>query len=185
MADLTDKQRLFVEHYLACLNGAEAARRAGFADGPGIYQEAYRLLRNAEIRAAIDAAMADVAMPRSEVLGRLTAQARADIGELFVPSGRGVRLDLKRVKALGMTHCIKRYSRSAEGTVTVELYDAQAALALLGKYYKLFVDRQELTGRDGAPIEMADARVRLLDRLARRAADADTLGDSDAAGGSG
>lgn len=33
MADLTAKQAAFVAHYLDCLNGAEAARRAGYAAG--------------------------------------------------------------------------------------------------------------------------------------------------------
>lgn len=135
-----------MQHYVACLNGAEAARRAGYADGPGIYQEAYRLLRNAEIRARVDALMAEQAMPKAEVLGRLTAQARADIGDLFTPSGRGVRLDMKRARELGLTPLIKRYSRSEQGTVTVELYDAQAALQLLGKYYKLWTEVHEHTG---------------------------------------
>jgi hypothetical protein len=47
------------------------------------------------------------------------------------------------------------------------MYDAQAALALLGKHHKLFIDRTEISGKDGGPIavnvsatELAAARTK-------------------------
>lgn len=95
------------------------------------------------------------------------------------------RLDLLAAGQAGKLGLIKKYAVDKEGKETIELYDAQAALQLLGRHHKLFVDRAELTGQDGAPIEVSDARDRLLDRLARRAADADESGSGDAAGGSG
>lgn len=150
MSDLTDKQRLFVDHYLACLNGAEAARRAGYADS-GARQEACRLLTNADIRATIDAALADAAMPASEVLARLTEQARASMEEFVTVRGRGVGLDLKAAKARGVLHLVKKYSKTKQG-VTIELYDAQAALALLAKHHGLLVERHEHSGPGGAPL---------------------------------
>jgi|EndMetStandDraft_5_1072996.scaffolds.fasta_scaffold07512_2 phage terminase small subunit len=56
-AELTRRQQKFIEEYLVDLNGTQAAIRAGYAES-GAATEAYRLLRNAEIAAAIDATMA-------------------------------------------------------------------------------------------------------------------------------
>ena len=44
-------------------------------------------------------------------------------------------------------------------------------------------ERQEVSGPDGDPVEVSDARTRLLGILARRAADADDGGAGPAAGG--
>lgn len=54
---LTAKQTRFVEEYLVDVNGAAAARRAGYApDGAG--NAAWRLLQNREVRQALEARMA-------------------------------------------------------------------------------------------------------------------------------
>jgi phage terminase small subunit len=58
---LTDRQRRFVEEYVAGGNGAKAAKAAGYKDGPGIYETASTLLRKPEIREAVDARQADLA----------------------------------------------------------------------------------------------------------------------------
>ena len=150
MADLTDKQQAFVNHYLACLNASEAARRAGYPNRSA-YAIGWENLRKPEIRAAIDAALADAAMPVSEVLARLTDQARASMEEFVTVRSRGAHLDLKAAKERGVLHLVRKYTKTKQGT-TVELYDAQAALALLAKYHGLLVDRQELSGPGGAPL---------------------------------
>jgi phage terminase small subunit len=166
MAELTDKQRLFVDHYLACLNASEAARRAGYPDRSA-YSVGWENLRKPEIRAAIDAALAEAAMPASEVLARLTDQARASMQELTTVRGRGLTLDLKAAKDRGVLHLVKKYTKTKQ-SVTVELYDGQAALALLAKYHGLLVDRQELSGPGGAPLtppirEVVIARPAVVD----------------------
>jgi len=51
---MTDRQRAFVAHYLATLNAAKAARHAGYSARVAD-REGYRLLRNAEIQAAVQA----------------------------------------------------------------------------------------------------------------------------------
>lgn len=57
------------------------------------------------------------------------------------------RLDLLAARdKLGL---IKKYSIDKDGKVAIELYDAQAALGLIGKHHRLFVERTELTGKDG------------------------------------
>lgn len=183
MTELTDKQQAFVLHYLVCLNGAEAARRAGYP-AASARQIASENLSKPDIRAAIDAALADAAMPANEVLARLTEIARGSMEDLLTVRGRGVQLDLKGAKERGVLHLVKKYTKTKRGEA-IELYGADAALIKLGEYHRLWVQRQELSGPNGAPIEIADARSRLLDKLTRRTADADTSGPDLAPGRSG
>jgi len=76
------------------------------------------------------------------------------------------RLDLLDAGRRGKLDLIKKYSLDDKGKVSIELYDAQAALALLGKHHKLFVDRTEHTGADGGPIVLTPVDYRAgLDAL--------------------
>lgn len=195
LAALPPKQRKFVVEYLRDLHGQNAAIRAGYAEKAARVQ-ASRLLTNVNVRAAVEAGMTLYTMPAPEVLYRLTEQARSsiddfadvieddvsDAGDMVEAKAiaGGWRLNLAKAKLRGKLHLIKKIKAGQWGP-EIELYDAQAALALLGKHHRLFVERQEITGKDGQPIEVNDARDRLLRRLTRRAADADEGG----AGGSG
>lgn len=58
---LTDRQRRFVEHYVALGNATRAAIAAGYKDGPGIREQASRLLTNVDIREAVDERQANLA----------------------------------------------------------------------------------------------------------------------------
>jgi phage terminase small subunit len=152
MDELTDKQRLFVSHYVACLNATRAAELAGYAGSRNVLAvTGHENLRNPKIRAEIDAALAEAAMPASEVLARLTAQARGTLADVIRPRGRGYGIDFKHAEEMGALDLVKKYTKT-DKSVSVELYDAQAALALLAKHHKLLVDRTELTGRDGDPL---------------------------------
>lgn len=187
MGDLTDKQRLFVEHYVVCLNGAEAARRAGYAAGSA-RQIASENLSKPDIRAAIDAKLAESAMQPAEILARLTDHARGSMGDFLVAHGRGVRLDLKRAADAGQLHLIKKYTKT-KGGYSIELYDAHAALVKLGEHRRLWVQRQEVSGPHGGPIEVHDARSQLATALTSALAAGDagaaSSGDCDPAAGDG
>lgn len=166
--ELTPKQRAFIAHYLACLNATEAAARAGYEGSrPTLASVGYENLRKPEIRAELDRQLAEVTMPPAEILARLTAHARGDIGELLTPSGKGVRIDLKRAKEAGLTHLIKSYSKTKEG-VRVELYDAQAALRTLGEHYKLW-------GRGADFLKLIDLSRLSDEQLERLAAGEDPI----------
>jgi phage terminase small subunit len=77
---LTGRQRKFVDAYLGRANGnaTEAARIAGYGSPS---EAGYATLRNTQVRAAIDAALAEGAMTAKETLWRLTRIARGDIGD--------------------------------------------------------------------------------------------------------
>lgn len=141
---LSRKRRVFVEEYLKCWNGAEAARRAGYKFPR---RRASVLLTNSDIQEYIEKRISEIAMSADEVLTRLAAQARGDISE-FVGAGGGI--DWARVKEQGCL--VKRIAHTKGKQSTIELYDAQSALVQLGKHHRLFVERRQLEGGDGGPI---------------------------------
>jgi len=87
-----------------------------------------------------------------------------------------VALDWEQARDRGKLHLLKEVKWNQWGEPEIKAYSSQAALALLAKHHGLLVERHEHTGKDGAPIEIADARDRLLNKLTRRAADAETGG---------
>lgn len=65
---LTPRQQRFVEEYVVCGCGAEAARRAGYSERTA-YQIAYENLRKPEIEAAIESVLKNLSKPGTEWQG--------------------------------------------------------------------------------------------------------------------
>lgn len=149
--NLSPKQRLFVEAYLACWNATEAAKRAGYSEATA-RQQGSRLLTNVDIQKAVSVRMAEAAMPADEVLMRLAQHARGSMGDFVKvdeegqPQGFAFGPDRPQ-------HLIKKLAITDKG-ITFELYDAQAALITLARHHGLLIDRAEVTGRDGAPLSV-------------------------------
>jgi phage terminase small subunit len=80
---MNPRQRRFVTEYLIDMNGARAAREAGYSAQTAAVQ-ASRLLRNAEVRAAIEEGQRRHAtragLSRSRLLRELTCPAFSDFG---------------------------------------------------------------------------------------------------------
>lgn len=148
---LTVKQQRFVDEYVICLNGTEAARRAGYSgDDATLAVVASKLLRIANVANAISAKLAEQTMPRSEVLAQITDIARGDIADVVNAFGA---TDLDEAKRRGKTHLIKKHkvkvTNIIEGAGTsnpvekqiveteVEMYSKLEALQMLAKYYNL------------------------------------------------
>lgn len=150
---LSIKHQRFVEEYLQSSNATEAYQTVY----PGVNRttaasNGWRLLRTARVAEAIQARLNQAAMPADEVLARITDHARADIDDFLDADGafdltkarRGKRTGLiKKFKAKTTTRIVGEMEvQTVE--VEFELHDAQAALRDLGKYHKLFVERQEV-----------------------------------------
>jgi len=140
---MNNRQKIFVEEYLKSFNAADAARKAGYSERTARAIGAENLTKP-DIAAAIRARLDERAMSADEVLDRLADQARNSIDDFLDDDGR---LDLLKARAAGKLHLVKKLSSTQQGT-TIELYDAQAALALLGRTHKLFVDRSENVNRN-------------------------------------
>ena len=167
------KQTVFVNEYLQCWNVTEAAKRAGYSERSA-YSTGHRMLKNAEIAEAITARVAEKSMSADEVLLRLADQGRGSmedflqfeevkfdpprIDEAGVEHEREivcVGINLEKAHAAGKLHLLKSVTKTGRG-FKVELYDAQAALALLGRTHGLFVDRQEISGQLEMPIQIIE-----------------------------
>jgi len=148
----TDKRRVFVEEYLRCWNGTEAARRAGYA---WPRREASRLLSNVDIREIVEGRIREKAMSADEVLVHLADIARFDAGLLL---GKAGVIDWDKAKEQGHTRFVKKLDWAATGGLKVEMYDKMDALELLGKHQAMWVERREVSGPGGAAIEVHDSR---------------------------
>jgi phage terminase small subunit len=118
---LNPKQLKFVEQYLTSGNATQSYVAAGYRSrGHAAEVGAQQLLRNTEVRAALDAAAS-------------AAADRAEITATWV-------LERLKIEAL----------REGDGSSHAARVKA---IELLGKTLKLFVDKQELSGPDGVPLE--------------------------------
>jgi phage terminase small subunit len=188
------KERIFIDEYLKCWNGAEAARRAGYSAATA-RQIAYNLLTKVYIKEQINDRLKKSAMSAEEVLARTTDLARGNMMPFIEVSEDGyASLDFSSDEAKDALHLIKKIktkrSRRMVGKgeqaepwqdeyVEVELYDSQRALETLAKYHNLLTEKDE----DGNPIsdEERIARViTILDGARARRAGQPATGDSPA-----
>lgn len=140
----TAKQQLFIAWYPALLDGVKAARKAGYkGDENTLAVIASENLRKPHIAAEIEKQLSERIMSANEVAARLSEQARGDLGEFLnlvktdeIANHPKSRL-LKKFKKT--VHVLK--DKSVQVTFEFELYNAQTALELIGKYHAIFADR--------------------------------------------
>lgn len=144
MSELTNKQRVFVEEYLRCWNGTEAARRAEYSASSDnvLAATASRLLRNVKVREHIKARIEEKAMSADEVLAHLADIARFDSGSMLGLAGV---VDFDAAKERGDTRFIKKMEWG-DGKLKLEFYDRTEALELIGKHQAMWIERQEHSG---------------------------------------
>ena len=166
MAELTDKQHAFVEHYLRHWNATKAALDAGYSPKTARAIGSENLTKP-DIAAAIQARLAELKMSADEVLIRLADHARGSL-EPFInrnSDGEFTGIDLSDGKPL---HLIKEATitkrtyddDSVETTVKIKVHDPQAALVHLGRHHKLFTDTVETSGDVTIRVEYADPDTR-------------------------
>jgi phage terminase small subunit len=155
MDELTDKQRLFVEHYLACWNATEAARRAGYDGTEGSLRSiGSENLTKPNIEKEIAVRIAEKAMTANEVLVSVGGLARFDVSPFIRFNGRSKTpyVDVKALIAAGYGYAIKSVVKTKFGT-NIEFYDRFAALQLIGKHFKLFAENHNhaIGNKDNKP----------------------------------
>lgn len=182
----TPKESLFIEHYLVSLNGAKAARLAGYSEGSA-KEIACENLTKPHIRTEIDRRLKEKIINANEVLERLTNQATGDVTDLMELTKEDGSLDLDAVKAAGLGPLIKKvklkrrnYSPPqgvpyTEIDTELELYDAQSALVHLGRYHELFTDKVK-TLDDERLKKLQDELAEIRRRRATGTGDRDTAG---------
>ena len=159
---LRPRQQAFVDAYLQSWNATDAARKAGYSEKTARAIGCENLTKP-DIRAEIERRISESALKTGEVLLRLAAIARGDIGQFFKVIERetedplatdevvGVRqitrlgqtvliytvrstvLDREKLHDPALSMLVRKFSDSPKNGMSLELYDAQAALAMLGK----------------------------------------------------
>lgn len=173
LAALNDKQRAFVFEYCVDFNGTQAAIRAGYSSNSA-GEQAYDLLKKPQIKGAI-ATILKARGDSNEVLAQrvrdeLTGIAFFDPGEMLDFSGTTVRLRPanqipRRARKAISSIKVRRYVEGhGDDAMEVEVTEIRFnskndALQQLGKHLGMFIDRQEVTGKDGGPITVKDVAV--------------------------
>lgn len=158
MARRSTKERVWLEEYFKCgFNATEAARRAGYK-----WPDKIGPRKKGKFQALIDAELKRRAMGADEVLARLSDIGRAEYADYITKSGQ---VDLEELIADGKAHLIKgtKFVGKDADQLVVEFYDAQMALAKLGKAHGLF--KNVHTGPEGGPIKIEPEIGPMLDNL--------------------
>lgn len=146
---LSNKQQLFIESYLQCFNATKAALDAGYSENTAS-EIGYENLRKPQIEEAISKRLRESAMSADEVLMRLAEQARGDHSRYISQQGS---VDIASLVNDKKAHLIKKIKETKDGT-EYEFYDAQSALNTLAKHHGLLIDRREISGKEGAPLQI-------------------------------
>jgi phage terminase small subunit len=172
---LTPRQAAFVNEYLLDLNGTQAAIRAGYSPHtarniaveylakPGIAAAVARgrALRLSRTQLSADAIIQEMS---ALALSNVKHYIITDEGEVTLAEGAPPNA-MAAIQAIDKTTTEKVDPKTGEITrtynVKLKLWDKPRPLQLLGKHagIKSFVDRVEITGKDGGPIEIAAAKL--------------------------
>ena len=150
---LTPRQARFVDEYLIDLNATQAAVRAGYS-AKTAQQIGSRLLLHVVVSTEISTRQAKRAekagITAEYILGRLQENV-----ERAMQAEPVMRFDHDKKEM------VETGEYQYEGAV------ANRALELLGKHIGLFPDRQELTGKNGGPVQVESSEWRWGDRVIR------------------
>jgi phage terminase small subunit len=178
MAKLTPKQRLFVKEYLVDLNATQAAIRAGYS-AKNAGKIGPELIGKTRIKEAIQVEM-DARAKRTEITADRVLKELAKIGFADIKDFLAYRTEKTVTGYDDNGHPIAEYANIVElknsddvdgalvsevqvkdGQLKFKLHDKEKALELIGKHLAMFTDKQEISGKDGGPIQFE----RLLDEI--------------------
>jgi phage terminase small subunit len=142
------KQRRFRDEYLKDCNATQAAIRAGYSKKCA-YTQGSRLLRNAQISEQIEKRLMESASSAGRILREARCILEANPKGLFDPDGK---LWPWKDMPDEIAAAISGIDILPDGTHKVRFWSKTEAIALMGKYRKLFIERTELTGKDGKDI---------------------------------
>ena len=132
---MTDKQNIFVQEYLTCLNATEAAKKSGYSENTA-YSIGQRLLKNAEISQAINTALQE----RKQRTAITADYVLANLREIVERTMQKQPVIVKGVQAV---------DESGNNLWTFDAKNAIKALELIGKHLGLFTDKHELKAELG------------------------------------
>lgn len=189
---LTPKQRQFCDEYLIDKNATQAAIRAGYSVKTA-GEQGSRLLANHKVRAYLakktETAAQKLGITHEKVLGELAKLSFSNMQDFIRTTSDGDAYidlsELTRDQAAALTEVQVDDYVDGRGDdardvkrIKIKLADKRAALVDLGKHLGLFVEKLEVTGKDGKPLAPTIAIVtpedaaRAYQDALKRAADA-------------
>ena len=130
---LTARQERFVAEYLIDLNATQAAIRAGYSQKRAS-EMAYQLLQKPTVQAAVE-------------------QAKKAQAKRIQITADDVLRDLVEIKnrCMQAMPVLDREGKET-GMWVFDAKDANKRLELIGKHLGMFVEKKEITGKDGGPL---------------------------------
>lgn len=170
---LKPKQKLFVLEYLKDYNATQAAIRAGYSKktARSIGQEN---LTKPDIQSALKEVSEVIVEKPSiaslqEIAEFLTAVKRGNMADVCSWSEDGLKFtknseemprEVSRlIKKIKTTTRVSAKGDYTETEINLELHDPIKAAELLGRYHGMFIDKKELSGPNGGPIETVEQKV--------------------------
>lgn len=151
---LSDRQKRYVDHYLACLVGKTAAERAGYSKRSAEVIS-YALQRQPVVRAAIEAGLAEreVALKDMAIdaMAHTYSQATTNLTDLLDDEGAMLplsKISEKAKRAIQSIEVETRWDGRGEDAVSykvtkVKIHDKRASQELFAKYSGKLKDRVE------------------------------------------
>jgi phage terminase small subunit len=156
MAELTNKEKRFIEEYCVDFNKTQAAIRAGYSvkSAAMIGHVKYRKV---EIFDEINRRLDEFSMTSNEAVKRLTDWGRGSFLPFVVQDAqKGIVLDLSRESALENIHLVRKVKQTkrvlgggdedsgyVEYSTEIELHDAKDAVDKILKIRGMYVERTE------------------------------------------
>lgn len=152
--NLTPKQAKFIEEYLIDLNGAAAARRAGYSEKTA-HEQASRLLANAKIQAVLaiaqEARSARTQVTQDRVLMELARLGFSDLSKLgkWGPDGFVIKPsdELTEEESACVQEVTCTETPDGKKTIKLKLHDKKGALELIGRHLSMFTDNLNHQGQ--------------------------------------
>lgn len=164
---LNAKQERFVQEFLVDLNASKAGIRAGYSENSA-YSQAHDLLKKPEIQEAIAKAKAKrsqkIEITAERVLQEIARLALSDPRDLLDANGQVKPPSEWDDRIAATISSVKVIEKDGVKTYEVKQWDKNSSLEKLSKHLGVFVEKHEITGRDGGPIEVEDVSDRELAR---------------------
>ncbi len=172
--ELTDKQEMFCLEYVKDFNGTQAAIRAGYSEKTANEQAAQNLAKlsiSRRIQELMAERKAKVKLDAEFVLGELMKLANVDASHAFDSNGDLLPIhdmpeDLR--KSIASVETIEYFKEKMQvgWLKKVKFWDKPKSLELLGRNLRLFVEKLEVTGKDGGPLEIKGSNEQIDQRIA-------------------
>lgn len=191
--NLTNRERVFVDEYMVDLDPKRAALAAGYSETMA-RSKAYQWVSNSKAKPHVYEAVLKAQEERSErtliaadrVLLEYSKIGYSDIrkvvqwcrntnSELFNQDGDKVECPENIVEVLPSAEidddaaaAISEISVTKDGTIKIKMYNKLAALDALARHLGMFVDRKELTGPGGGPLQTISREPMTPDEWAKQ-----------------